>query len=143
MPDSILKKPGRLTDEEMAAMREHPTRGYEIMQQEELRWLLRAELPALLEHHERLDGRGYPNGLQGDQIHEIGRIVAVADVFDALTSDRPYRAGMAFEEAFGILRRASGTELDAVCVEALWRARQKGRVLMQRETRRIVLSFEF
>jgi HD-GYP domain-containing protein (c-di-GMP phosphodiesterase class II) len=133
VPDSILKKPGRLTDEEMAAMREHPTRGYEIMQQEELRWLLRAELPALLEHHERLDGRGYPNGLLGDQIHEIGRIVAVADVFDALTSDRPYRAGMTFEDAFAILRRTSGTELDAVCVEALWRARQKGRVLMQRE----------
>jgi HD-GYP domain-containing protein (c-di-GMP phosphodiesterase class II)/putative methionine-R-sulfoxide reductase with GAF domain len=133
VPDAILKKPGRLTDEETNEMRQHPTKGYEIMHQEELRWLLRDELPALLEHHERLDGRGYPNGLKGDQIHEIGRIVAVADVFDALTSDRPYRAGMSIEEAFAILRRGAGTELDPTCVEALWRARQKGKVLMQRE----------
>jgi HD-GYP domain-containing protein (c-di-GMP phosphodiesterase class II) len=133
VPDAILKKPGRLTDDEMREMRQHPTRGYEIMQQEELRWLLREELPALLEHHERLDGRGYPSGLTGDQIRPIGRIVAVADVFDALTSDRPYRTGMAFAEAFDILRRGAGTELDEVCVEALWRARQNGKVLMQRE----------
>jgi HD-GYP domain-containing protein (c-di-GMP phosphodiesterase class II) len=133
VPDAILKKPDRLTDEEMDEMRQHPTKGYEIMQQEELRWLLRDELPALLEHHERLDGGGYPNGLKGDQIHEIGRIVAVADVFDALTSDRPYRAGMSVDEAFAILRRGAGTELDTTCVEALWRARQKGNVLMQRE----------
>jgi HD-GYP domain-containing protein (c-di-GMP phosphodiesterase class II) len=133
VPDAILKKPDRLTDEEMAEMRQHPSKGYEILQQEELRWLLREELPALLEHHERLDGRGYPNGLMGDQIHEIGRIVAVADVFDALTSDRPYRNGMPVDEAFAILRRGAGTELDFNCVEALWRARQKGKVLMQRE----------
>ena len=86
----------------MEEMRQHPTKGYEIMQQEELRWLLRDELPALLEHHERLDGRGYPNGLKGEQIHEIGRIVAVADVFDALTSDRPYRAGMSVERSWRI-----------------------------------------
>jgi HD-GYP domain-containing protein (c-di-GMP phosphodiesterase class II) len=133
VPDAILKKPDRLTEEEWAEMRQHPTKGYEIMQQEELRWLLRDELPALLEHHERLDGRGYPNGLKGEQIHEIGRIVAVADVFDALTSDRPYRAGMSIEDAFAILRRGAGPELDPTCVEALWRARQKGKVLMQRE----------
>jgi len=133
VPDAILKKPGHLTDEEMAEMRQHPTKGYEILQQEELRWLLREELPALLQHHERLDGRGYPNGLVGEQIEPIGRIVAVADVFDALTSDRPYRAGMSFEDAFTILRRAEHTELDAACVEALWQARQKGKVSMQRE----------
>ncbi|HEY3231016.1 MAG TPA: HD domain-containing phosphohydrolase [Roseiflexaceae bacterium] len=133
VPDAILKKPDRLTDEEMAEMKQHPTKGYEIMQQEELRWLLRAELPALLQHHERLDGRGYPNGLKGDQIERIGRIVAVADVFDALTSDRPYRAGMPVDEAFAILRRGAGPELDPNCVEALWQARQQGKVLMQRE----------
>jgi HD-GYP domain-containing protein (c-di-GMP phosphodiesterase class II) len=133
VPDAILKKPDRLTEEEMALMRQHPTKGHEIMQQEELRWLLREELPALLQHHERLDGRGYPQQLLGDQISQIGRIVAVADVFDALTSDRPYRAGMPFEDAFAILRRCAGTELDPRCVEALWCARQKGKVLMQRE----------
>jgi HD-GYP domain-containing protein (c-di-GMP phosphodiesterase class II)/putative methionine-R-sulfoxide reductase with GAF domain len=133
VPDAILKKPGRLTEEEMAEMREHPTRGYEIMRQEELRWLLRAELPALLEHHERLDGNGYPQGLRGDEIQYIGRLVAVADVFDALTSDRPYRAGMPFDKAFAILSEVAGTELDPDCVAALWRARQKGKVLTQRE----------
>jgi HD-GYP domain-containing protein (c-di-GMP phosphodiesterase class II) len=133
VPDAILQKPGVLTDEEMAAMREHPIRGYEIMQQEGLRGLLKAELPALLEHHERLDGRGYPRGLQGDEIHLIGRIVAVADVFDALTSERPYRKALSFEEAFAILHKASGTEFDPECVAALWRARQQNKIIAQHE----------
>jgi HD-GYP domain-containing protein (c-di-GMP phosphodiesterase class II) len=133
VPDAILKKPDRLTDEEMSDMKEHPTKGYEIMRKGELSWLLREELPALLQHHERLDGRGYPHGLKGAEIEPIGRIVAVADVFDALTSDRPYRAGMPVEDAFAILRRGAGAELDPDCVEALWRAREKGHVLMQRE----------
>jgi HD-GYP domain-containing protein (c-di-GMP phosphodiesterase class II) len=84
-------------------------------------------------HHENMDGTGYPKGLAGTAIPLEGRIVAVADVFDALTSDRPYRNGMSFEDAFAILRRGAGTELDTTCVEALWRARQKGNVLMQRE----------
>jgi HD-GYP domain-containing protein (c-di-GMP phosphodiesterase class II)/putative methionine-R-sulfoxide reductase with GAF domain len=134
VPDAILKKPDRLTDEEMAEMRQHPTKGYEIMRREELRWLLREELPALLEHHERLDGRGYPNGLAGPTaISLIGRIVAVADVFDALTSDRPYRNGMPAEDALMILRRGAGLEFDPDCVEAFCRARANGNVLTQRE----------
>ncbi|HEX5692096.1 MAG TPA: HD domain-containing phosphohydrolase, partial [Roseiflexaceae bacterium] len=73
------------------------------------------------------------HGLRGEEIHQIGRIVAVADVFDALTSDRPYRAGMPIEDAFAILRRVAGSELDPECVEALWRAREQGKILMQRE----------
>ena len=131
IPDAILKKPGRLTDEEMDEMKKHTTKGYEIMRQEELRWLLREELPALLEHHERLDGRGYPYGLKGDAIHPIGRIVAVADVFDALTSDRPYRAGMPVDSALAILRRgAEEHELDPVCVDAFCRALARRKVVV-------------
>jgi HD-GYP domain-containing protein (c-di-GMP phosphodiesterase class II) len=134
VPDAILKKPDRLTDEEMAEMRQHPQKGYDIMRREELRWLLREELPALLEHHERLDGRGYPSGLAGPAaISLIGRIVAVADVFDALTSDRPYRNGMPAEDALAILRRGAGEEFDSNCVEAFCQARAKGHVLTQRE----------
>jgi HD-GYP domain-containing protein (c-di-GMP phosphodiesterase class II) len=134
VPDAILKKPDRLTDDEMDEMRQHPTKGYEIMRKEELRWLLREELPALLEHHERLDGRGYPRGLAGKEtISLIGRIVAVADVFDALTSDRPYRAGMPAEDALAILRRGAMKEFDPDCVEAFCRARAKGKALTQRE----------
>ncbi len=134
IPDAILKKPDRLTDDEMAEMRKHTLMGYEIMQQEELRWRLREELPALLEHHERLDGKGYPHGLVGKElISLIGRIVAVADVFDALTSDRPYRAGMPAEEALAILRRGSGAEFDPACVEAFCRAQARGKVVTQRE----------
>ena len=92
VPDAILDKPGRLDDDELVEMRSHTTKGFDILSQQELRWLLRHELPALLEHHERLDGQGYPNHLTSEQISQIGRIVAVADVFDALTSDRPLSA---------------------------------------------------
>ena len=136
IPDAILNKPDRLTDDEMEHMKKHTTKGYEIMQQQELRWLLREELPALLQHHERLDGRGYPYGLSGDQIVRIGRIVAVADVFDALTSDRPYRSGMPVEDALAILRRGTEHEFDHECVEAFCRARAKGKIVIQCERER-------
>jgi HD-GYP domain-containing protein (c-di-GMP phosphodiesterase class II)/putative methionine-R-sulfoxide reductase with GAF domain len=136
IPDAILNKPDRLTDDEMELMKKHTTKGYEIMQQQELRWLLREELPALLQHHERLDGRGYPYGLSGDEIVRIGRIVAVADVFDALTSDRPYRAGMPVGDALAILRRGTPSEFDPECVEAFCRARAKGKIVIQCERER-------
>jgi HD-GYP domain-containing protein (c-di-GMP phosphodiesterase class II) len=103
------------------------------MSQEELKWRLRKELPALLQHHERLDGRGYPNRLNGDQISEIAKIVHVADVFDALTSDRPYHKGRTAEVAFEILYKGVGTDFDGDCVEALDRARAKGKARTQGE----------
>lgn len=133
VPDAILKKDGGLSEDEFAEIKKHPSKGYEIMRQEELRWLLRAELPALLEHHEREDGRGYPQHLSGDQISLIGKIVHVADVFDALTSDRPYHQGRPVDLAMDLLRRGAGTEFDQMCVGALLRARQNGKVLTQRE----------
>lgn len=135
VPDSILKKPDRLDDAELGEMRQHPIYGLEFLEDNGLLELdlLRDCWQALAQHHERLDGRGYPNGLQGDQISQVGRIVAVADVFDAITSHRPYRPAMPIEKALGILRSAAGSELDPVCVEALVRAREKGKVQTQDE----------
>jgi len=134
VPDAILKKAGGLSEQEFDEIKKHPLRGYEIMRQEELRWLLREELPALLEHHERPDGRGYPQHLKGDQISLIGRIVHVADVFDALTSDRPYHDGRTAEVAVGILQKGTESgDFDAECVAAFCRARAHGKIKTQKE----------
>ncbi len=133
VPDAILKKSGGLSEQEFEEIKKHPERGYEIMRQEELRWLLREELPALLQHHERPDGRGYPHHLTEQQITQIGKIVHVADVFDALTSDRPYHEGRTADVAFAILQKGAGVEFDHACVEALLRARAGGKVQTQRE----------
>lgn len=145
VPDEVLKKPSQLTDEEMEKMKLHPTYGIELLRDSDLLRLLPRERQAIEEHHERLDGSGYPRGLKGarhgdDQDTEtvqgislIGRIVAVADAFDAMTSDRPYRVAMPIEKAFAILRSASGTEFDPECVESLIRARERGHIQTQHE----------
>ena len=130
IPDLILTKTGRLTDEEKSKMNEHPTIGANIMRNVRM---LEKELPALAEHHEHMDGTGYPNRLTGESISLFGRIVAVADVFDALTSERPYRAALSVEEVFGILQRDSGSHLDGVCVEALIHAYMAGEVKTQKQ----------
>jgi putative nucleotidyltransferase with HDIG domain len=129
--DTILRKPGRLTPEEMAQMQEHPTIGVNIMQRVRS---LQNELPALAEHHERLDGSGYPRQLAGDQISTLGRIVAVADVFDAMTSDRPYRKAIPTDEVLAHLREGSGIIYDANCVAALIEAYELGEIVPQAET---------
>ncbi|MCX2726793.1 HD-GYP domain-containing protein [Thermomicrobium sp. 4228-Ro] len=118
IPDAILQKPGRLTAEEFALVREHPVRSWEIARQ------IRSfapMLPAIRWHHERLDGSGHPDGLRGEEIPLDARILAVADVFDALTSVRPYRAALSVEEALALLRQEAGTRLDVECVAALER----------------------
>jgi len=130
IPDLILTKPGRLTDEEKKKMNDHPAIGAHIMKNVRM---LTNELPALAEHHEHLDGTGYPNGLTGNNISLFGRIVAVADVFDALTSDRPYRTALNVEEVFGILQRDIGTHFDGVCVNAFIEAYMAGEVKTQKE----------
>lgn len=130
IPDMILTKPGRLTNEEKSKMNEHPTIGANIMRNVRM---LKKELPALAEHHEHLDGTGYPNRLAGTDISLFGRIVAVADVFDALSSDRPYRGALSVEEVFGILQRDIGSHFDGTCVEALIRAYVAGEVKTQKE----------
>ena len=128
--DAILRKPGRLSDEEFNAMKQHPVIGARMMSKVRN---LHNVLPALAQHHERLDGTGYPNQLQGEQIHLFGRIVAVADVFDAITSKRPYRDGVPAEEALDYLYNRVNTEFDASCVDALTRAFMSGVIKTQRE----------
>jgi len=142
VPDAILKKAGGLSEQEFDEIKKHPLRGYEIMRQEELRWLLREELPALLEHHERPDGRGYPHHLTDKNISLIGRIVHVADVFDALTSDRPYHTGRTPEVAIGILQKGAGDDFDAECVAAFCRARAHGKIKTQKEQEQVLSETE-
>ena len=130
VPDHILSKPGRLTEEEVGKMKEHPTIGANIMKNVRL---LRDELPALAEHHEHIDGTGYPNGLSGGQITLFGRIVAVADVFDALTSIRPYRQPMDVEDVLNRMQHDSGSHFDGSCVQALIKAYVAGEIKTQRD----------
>ncbi|MBH9551396.1 HD domain-containing phosphohydrolase [Inhella gelatinilytica] len=116
-PDHILLKPGRLTPEELAIMRQHARVGHDILADSESPYLQAAAIVAL-HHHERWDGTGYPIGLAGDAISLWGRIVAVADVFDALTSERPYKAAWAMERAREFLLEQSGSHFDPRCVQA-------------------------
>jgi HD-GYP domain-containing protein (c-di-GMP phosphodiesterase class II) len=115
VPDSVLHKEGRLTDEEFALMKKHPDDGAEIL----------AKFPdyrrgreLVLAHHERMDGRGYPRGLAGDEIPLGARIIAVADAWDAMTSDRPYRKALSQDVALGELMRGRSTQWDAKVVDA-------------------------
>ena len=103
IPDVILLKPGRHTPEEQEIMRRHPLIGHEILSDSPSRYLQMGAVIAL-GHHEKFDGSGYPQGLAGDAIPLAARIVAVADVFDALTSDRPYKRAVAPDKALDILR---------------------------------------
>ena len=107
LPQSVLNKPGRLTDDEFAVLKEHPTRGFALVANIES---LRSAAPAIRWHHERLDGTGYPDGLAGDAIPLEARIIAVADVWDALTSDRVYRKAMSAAEARSILIAERGSQ---------------------------------
>jgi HD-GYP domain-containing protein (c-di-GMP phosphodiesterase class II) len=133
VPDMVLKKPGRLDEGEMGEMRKHPLIGEKIMKSVRT---LQNELPAIAEHHERMDGTGYPKGLSGEDISLIGKIVAVADVFDALTSDRPYHQGQEAGQVFQELLADVGTHFDGKCVYALIRAYQRGLVRTQKERER-------
>lgn len=117
IPDSILLKEGPLDEREMDIMKEHPAIGYEILKDSPSRYItLGAEIA--LSHHEKYDGSGYPNGLEGENIPLAGRIVAVADVYDALTTRRPYKEAWPVDDAVDYIRNASGTHLDPQVVEA-------------------------
>ncbi|WP_296508513.1 HD domain-containing phosphohydrolase [Rhodoferax sp.] len=115
--DNILLKPGRLTEPEFQIMKQHAAFGYELLKDSTSR-VLQAGAEIALGHHEKFDGSGYPNGLKGDEIPVSSRIVAVADVFDALTSERPYKKAWTLEEAVDFLNAGSGTHFDPVCVQA-------------------------
>ncbi len=121
--DSILKKPAALTSEEFDIMKTHPVKGYKIMSQIPG---MDAFLPGMYMHHEMVNGEGYPQGLKGDEIPLQGKIVSVADTFDAMTIDRPYSKGMVLSEALDRIRGLVGTRYDGAVVEALVRGCQKG-----------------
>lgn len=115
IPDDILNKPGGLTDEERAVIQTHPGLGYELASSAPS---LQEALPVILHHHERVDGCGYPGRLAGRAIPFEARVVAVADVWDALTSDRAYRRGWAPDAALAHIRAGAGTHFDAEIVDA-------------------------
>jgi len=117
IPDRILLKPGKLNLEELAMMREHAVLGYELLK-ESTSPLLRAGAAIALGHHEKYDGSGYPQGLKGQDIPLFSRIVAVADVFDALSSSRPYKRAWTADEAAEFLRAGRGAHFDPACVDA-------------------------
>ena len=109
VPDNILLKPGPLTDEEMNFMRQHTKFAYELIHPIEY---LRPALSIPTTHHEKWDGSGYPGGLKGDQIPLAARIFAIVDVYDALTSDRPYRPAWPKEKVIQYIRENSGSHFD-------------------------------
>ncbi|MCM3904125.1 MAG: HD domain-containing protein [Pyrinomonadaceae bacterium] len=123
--DSILKKPAALTDEEYEIMKQHPQKGYKILSQIPA---IKDFLPGMYMHHEMIDGQGYPQGLKGDEIPLMGRIVAVADTFDAMTTDRPYQQAMKFEDAVARIQSFVGTRYDARVVAAFTEACNDGQI---------------
>jgi len=114
IPDWVLRKPGKLDDQEFALVRMHPETGYRILKDVPL---MSDVLPAVLEHHERYDGKGYPYGIKGEQISLLGRIVAIADSFDAMCSSRAYRTGLDRAKALAEVANCSGTQYDPNLVE--------------------------
>lgn len=110
VPDAILNKPDRLTDGEYDVIKTHPSVGGKLLSNHPLANLA---FEAVVGHHERPDGKGYPHGLAGDVIPEVARIVGIADAFDAMTSTRAYRKGMPMEKAFGIIGGELGSQFDA------------------------------
>ncbi len=118
IPDYILLKPGRLTPQEFEVMKRHAELGYELLKDSGSE-ILQAGAEIALAHHEKYDGSGYPKGLKGHAIPLYGRIVAVADVFDALTSERPYKKAWPLDDALRLLEDGRGTHFDPLCVEAL------------------------
>jgi HD-GYP domain-containing protein (c-di-GMP phosphodiesterase class II) len=110
IPRGIINKPGRLTSDEMSCIKEHPQAGFNILRKNNNFSLLSAHIA--LEHHEKFDGSGYPQGIEGEEIHEFARLTAICDVYDALTSDRPYRKGMPAHQAYDTLLAGSGSQFD-------------------------------
>lgn len=116
VPVAVLDKPAKLSDEEFGLIKRHPDLGAKIIEPINA---FREILPMVSQHHERFDGKGYPAGLVGEEIHQSARILAVADVYDALSSDRPYRKGMVIEATLGLIQKEAGHQFDPEMVKAL------------------------
>ena len=119
IPDGILLKPDRLNPHEWEIMKTHTLIGHEILSGSQSKYMQIGAIIAL-NHHERFDGKGYPNGLKGNEIPLIARLVSVADIYDALVSARPYKKAWSESEALGYIESQAGTQLDPVCVQAFF-----------------------
>ena len=115
IPDSILNKPGKLSNEEREIIEQHPLSGYEMCRD---LGFMKEELSIIRSHHEKWDGSGYPDKLKGEEIDLLARIVAVADVYDALTSERSYRKAWSHSNAMNLLMKERGKHFDPKCVNA-------------------------
>lgn len=135
--DRVLKKPGVLTNEEFEIMKRHTVMGYEIVRQVKK---LEEMLPGIRWHHEALNGKGYPDGIKGDEIPLMVRIISVADTFDAITTDRPYQAGRDFPSAMEILRKHAGAKYDPMVVDSLYASYAKGDLRKAEVRRGAVIS---
>jgi HD-GYP domain-containing protein (c-di-GMP phosphodiesterase class II) len=123
--DNILKKPSALTDDEFVIMKQHPQKGYKIMSQIRA---MKEFLPGMYMHHEMVNGQGYPQGLKGEDIPLMAKVVAVADTFDAMTTDRPYQQAMKFEDAVARIESFTNTRYDATVVAAFVAACEDGQI---------------
>jgi HD-GYP domain-containing protein (c-di-GMP phosphodiesterase class II) len=123
--DNILKKPAALTDDEFQVMKQHPQKGFKIMSQIRA---MKEFLPGMYMHHEMVNGQGYPQGLKGDEIPLMAKVVAVADTFDAMTTDRPYQQAMKFEDAVERIQSFVGTRYDPAVVSAFVAACEEGQI---------------
>jgi energy-coupling factor transport system substrate-specific component len=123
IPKEVLGKPGKLTADEYEIIKSHAAKGYDVLKDISIMPELAVGAQA---HHERPDGRGYPNRLQGNDIPPVAQIISVADCFDAMYSDRPYRSRMNFDRAVSIIREVSGTQLSPDVVDAFLRLVKKG-----------------
>lgn len=139
VPEDILRKPGRLTGDEYTVMKRHARLGYEILMTVSSAFEELAE--GVYTHHERFDGAGYPRGLKGEDIPIFGRILAVVDVFEAVTSERPYRHPMPEEEALRLLASGSGSQFDPQVFNAFMNARSDGQITRQEHPVPIYDSF--
>ncbi len=129
IPDKVLLKPGKLTDEEYEMIKTHPSKGAEILMHIKS---MKNILPGIRHHHERYDGRGYPDGLSGENIPLSARIIAVADSFDAMVTDRPYRKGLPIEEAIRRLKENKGTQFDPNAVDTFIKLLNEEKVIVEK-----------
>ena len=127
VPAEILSKPGRLTDAEFSIVKSHAQVGFEILSRVELPWPL---AKIAYQHHERMDGSGYPNGLAGDELVVEARVIAVADVLEAMASHRPYRPSLGMEKACDEIAAGAGTKYDQDVADACLAAVRAGAICL-------------